>query len=216
MKILTLEITPEVLSGAYILYHDKHFGRKSIALDLDGVVWNLHQLLLKFYNEQYKTNYTYEDITKWDFFPTDRFYKIYNKLYNYMVLFQKIDPNLKKYMQLLYKFFNITILTQGNYTIELIADKLETWGIRMGECYDSILIIDVEESKVDYSFDYFIDDNPNLVEEIMKYPDKELLLFDQPWNKKTFPQFNSWRVKSWKEIKEYLIPSGRNLDFEEM
>ncbi|MHA1757476.1 MAG: hypothetical protein ACTSVV_11940, partial [Promethearchaeota archaeon] len=56
------------------------------------------------------------------------------------------------------------------------------------------------DSKLKHEHDIFIDDNPYLIDAMPDYPEKYLLLFNQPWNQKTILTNNIIRIYSWKEI----------------
>jgi len=185
-----------------------------IAVDLDGVTWNVHEHLLEIYNEKNGTNHILEDITYWNFLPEDRFWESYEEMVKRIMIFERVDPNIAGYINLLYNFYNISFLTHGNYTIDMIEKKLKTWHIFKGLSYDSIILEDYTTPKVIHNFDYFIDDNPQMAMEIRVYPKKTLLLFTQPWNRNIdVNNFdNVVRVDNWSDIQKYFLKLINEVD----
>ena len=178
-----------------------------IAIDLDGVTWDVHKHLLQIYNEKYRTNFTLQDITYWDFLPEDRFWECYKEMVKKIMDFEPIDWAIGRHINFLYNFFDVSFLTHGIYTVDNIEKKLRTWNIFKHLSYDSIILEDYKTPKVIYEFEYFIDDNPKMVMKIRVYPEKTLLLFTQPWNKDVdVNNFeNVIRVDNWKEIQNYFF-----------
>ncbi len=62
----------------------------------------------------------------------------------------------------------------------------------------------MEDSKLNYKFDIYIDDCPLLVDEIKEYPDRILLLYQQPWNLDCEEAENVFKVKDWYEVMEKI------------
>lgn len=178
-----------------------------IAIDLDGVTWDVQKHLLEIYNEKYGTNHKIEDITYWNFLPEDRFWKVYEEMVKRITEYEPVDPKIGGYINLLYLYYNISFLTHGIYTVDIIEKKLKTWSIFKHLSYDSIILEDYTTPKVIHDFDYFIDDNPNLAMEIRVYPKKTLLLFTQPWNRNiNVNDFsNVIRVDNWLDIQKYFL-----------
>ncbi|GAG95475.1 unnamed protein product, partial [marine sediment metagenome] len=54
--------------------------------------------------------------------------------------------------------------------------------------------------KMKQNYDVYVDDNPNLVEPIKKLKNRNLLLFDQPWNQNSVCENNVYRVYNWEEV----------------
>jgi len=191
--------------------------KQKIALDLDGVTWNVHGILLDIYNKKYHTNYTNNDITFWDFLPEDRFWKCYKKMTKRMDEFKLFECDLEIYLDLLHYHFSITFLTHGIYEVDKIEKKLETFDIYKCKEYNDIIIMDHNNSKVHTNFDYYIDDNPNMIIDIQQYPKKTLLLFTQPWNNNIDVSIynNVVRVKNWQEIMDYFLEtiSWKNAEY---
>lgn len=176
--------------------------RKTIAVDLDDVTWEIMDLFIPLYNKIYNENIKIEDINKWDFFLQNRFNIIYPKVCKKINEYTPIDEMISYYINILNKFYDVSFLTHGKYKKRAIKKKLKTWGIIKGRSYKKIIIEKNFTPKVGYDFDYIIDDNPIMVEEIQDYPEKTLLLFTSPWNRyyNVNNHENVIRVYNWEEI----------------
>ena len=98
---------------------------------------------------------------------------------------------------------DVSILTAEANTVEVLKKKLDSIHIHEGTHYDKIITVEPNEDKLKYKADIYIDDNPNMAKKMHEYPDRILLLYSQPWNKK-FDETkceNVWRVFSWDDIK---------------
>ena len=178
---------------------------KSIACDLDGIIWDGHIPFLEIYNDLYNTNLTVNDITKWGFFPEEVFWSIYEKSSKKIMDYKPYKDIFKNIFALTH-YFHIYFLTHGLYNEEDIEKKLKSWGILKGIIYDEIIIEDQTKKKIHRDFDYFIDDNPQMVQDIQEYPEKRLLLFDRPWNRNySFDSCKIVRVFDWNDIYNYLM-----------
>lgn len=179
-----------------------------IAVDLDNTIWDTHNPYLNIYNKKYNKNIKIEDIIKWGFFPEEEFWPIYeesSKLIMDYELYNFVRTNLI----MINGMFSVSFVTHGMYNIIDIEKKLGKHGIYPGYVYDKVIVDDRTQKKVRLDFDFFIDDNPHMVVDIREYPEKTLLLFDQPWNrviKTAYSPFqNVVRVKSWDDIGMYFF-----------
>ena len=93
---------------------------KKLAIDLDGVTWIMHDLLLQKYNKKYGTNHNPEDYNKWNFLPEDRFKETYLEMVKNMDKYKPTDQFIGAYISLLHQFYNISFLTHGWYKKEQI------------------------------------------------------------------------------------------------
>jgi len=72
--------------------------------------------------------------------------------------------------------------------------------LKPGIQYQNLIIVDSDKEKLDLDYDIYIDDGPKLANIMGKYPNKILILLDQPWNKTIQISKNIKRVNNWKEI----------------
>lgn len=176
--------------------------KEIIYIDLDGVTWEIHEPLVELYNKKYGTNYKRGDINKWGFFPFDKFNIILSMVCKKIDEYRYIDEMITYYINTLNKFYDVYFLTHGIYTKKDIKKKLKSWGIIKGKSYIDIIIQKpYVNKKIDLNGRFWIDDNPHMVEDIIKYPEKELLLFDSPWNRYiNINGFNNvHRVNNWED-----------------
>jgi 5'(3')-deoxyribonucleotidase len=174
-----------------------------IAIDLDGVVWDLMTIFIKTYNKLYNENVKFNDVQDWHYFPGDRFLTVYEianeKLFEYPETEKNIYDHL--YNLNIRKKHDVQILTHEINSVENLKMKLKCLNIVEGIHYNNLIKDQNNVKKVNYSFDIFIDDAPFMVEDIQKFPNKTLLLFDQPWNWNANTNYdNVYRVYSWQEV----------------
>ena len=173
-------------------------------MDLDGVIFNSHFMLIKVYNEKYNKNITIKDINKWNYFDKNIFKKIYSEVCKRINEYLLIDLFTPYYMFLFNNRHSVDILThQGNSKrkLEKCLYRLE---IRKGFEYNRL--IKAKDEKVRYDFDVFVDDNPTMINGIFNYPQKYLLLYDSPWNHSYDCTLykNVFRVYNFSEVSEKI------------
>lgn len=173
-----------------------------IAVDLDGVVWDIMDVFIDIYNRLYKEDVCIEDVDGWYYFPQERFEVVYPLTLPRIMEYPVINKFIYFYLFSLNKIYDVKILTAELNTIESLEEKLKSLSIIKGSQYNEIIKIDPKDSKLDYNFDVYIDDRPCMAKEILKFPKRYLLLYDQPWNRDVNDKnFNNvWRVYGWEEI----------------
>lgn len=174
-----------------------------IAVDLDGVVWDIMTIFLEIYNEDYNKDIKRYEINDWYFFPQEKFEHTYAKTVKRIMDFPVLDENIRHYLFLLNGIYDVKILTQEQNTIEVLEKKLRSLSIRKGFEYLELIRVDRKKgNKLDHKFDIYIDDNPNIIPEMVDYPDRILICYEQPWNTKykgKEPE-NVIRVNNWEEV----------------
>lgn len=176
-----------------------------VEVDLDGVVWDIMNTFVEIYNEIYNENVKYEDIDDWYFFSQERFEKVYPLTLPRIMEYPMIDKDIASHLFVLNMDYNINILTKEQNPIELITEKLKAIGIIKDRGYNSIRKIELSDKKVNYPADVYIDDCPNMIKDMIDYPNRVLLLYDRPWNKKAqIKSKNVIRVYTWSKIFEHL------------
>lgn len=176
----------------------------NIAVDLDGVIWDIMGIFLEIYNKKFKTNIKIEEVVNWYFFPQENFEAIYPDTLKRIDEYPILDENLKHYLFLLMGEHEVKILTKEQNPIEVIKKKLESFNIREGFEYLEVIKLEIKDKKVNYDFDIYIDDCPLMIEDIKEHPDKILLLFDQPWNRYCEETENVFKVRNWKDVMERI------------
>lgn len=190
---------------------------KQIAVDLDGVLWDLHSEYVKMHNKLYNDNKTIKDYKDWEIY---NLWKMYDKERCFEI-FDMIDLNdvaiidnkAPEYMKMLQKYGEVDILTARRpENREPTIKKLESIGIHKGEHYDSMIIVGYEPFglKTNYPYDYFIDDSPRIATALHdKYNGNPhapmLFLWDQPWNQMIEDTLITKRVNGWKAILDWFL-----------
>jgi len=174
-----------------------------IAVDLDGVIWDIMYAFCKVYNRKYDKNITPKDVNEWYYFPTPIFEEVYPETLDRIDEYPFIDENINHYLFLLMTKHDVKILTMEQNTKENLKKKLKQADIREGYEYLELIKEDrFTGDKLDFDFDIFIDDCPLLVDRMENHLDKILLLFTQPWN--TYCEVNDksnvFRVNGWKDV----------------
>lgn len=185
---------------------------KKIALDIDGVLLDSINRFCEIFNLKYDSAYKEEDITDWEFFndwniTEKEFYEIFYEIYQDTNL-SLIDVDAPKYLRVLNKKYDIDIVTASSAQSSVFLLKnLNVVGIKKDIHYKNLINVSPKpyDIKLQYDYDIYIDDNPNLVKSIKFLGQKILLLFDQPWNRITHSNTNIFRVNSWREIFKKLI-----------
>ena len=177
-----------------------------IAVDLDGVVWDIMHVFVDIYNRLYKENVKYEDIDDWYYFPQDRWDVVYPLTLPRIMEYPILDVYIPTYLYLLNKVHDVSILTKEQNPIGTMEAKLETLDIKKGREYNELIRLDISDSKLDYPFNVYIDDYPGMAKKMHEFPGKLLLLYDQPWNQKNryVCQGNIIRVKEWRDVLSYI------------
>ena len=183
-----------------------------MSVDIDGVLLDTMITYVALFNEKYRTSYTKNDVTGWEFFHNwkvsekeawDIFLQIYKDSMDAPFIDEKIPEILK---DLNTKHDVYIVSARMNEYREPVLEKL-----RHHEIYPEIHYLELillyhkpYDLKLKQDFDVFVDDNPNLVEPIKNMKNRVLLLFDQPWNQDVKLNKNVIRVRNWTEIQEYF------------
>lgn len=173
-----------------------------IAVDLDGVVWDIMGVFVEIYNEMFNKDVKYEDIDDWWFFCEEEFKAVYPLTLPRIMEYPVLDKYVDVYIADLNMYHDVSILTAEVNTIEVLKEKLDSIHIFKGTHYKEIIRIDPKVSKLDYEFDIYIDDKPGMAKDMHKFPERILLLYDQPWNQdfEDEKSDNVWRVYDWDEV----------------
>lgn len=180
-----------------------------IAVDIDGVIWDIMGAFTDIYNKLYNENVKYEDIDDWYFFPQERFERVYPLTLPRIMEYKILDEFIPTYLYFLNKVHDVSIVTKEQNTIKLLEDKLITLDIYKGREYNDLIRLDLKESKLDYPFNVYVDDYPGMAEKMNEYPKKIMLLYDQPWNQVKYTNIgNVLRIRGWKDALSYIRTIG--------
>jgi len=183
-----------------------------IAVDIDGVLLDLIRDFCIIFNKQFNTSYRDIDVRNWNFFKDwnvsfDSIAPIFKVLHENPSQTKLIDMNARKVLKLLNRNYQVEFLTaRERKTKNALMERLNSLKIFKGSHYEKIKIapISPSDAKLQYDYDVFIDDNPNLANSIVGQEGKILLLYNQPWNQTIRNNKNVIRVKNWEEIWKYF------------
>jgi len=184
-----------------------------LAIDIDGVLLDIMETYCEIYNRRYGTNYKKKDVTRWDFFDDwditeEVAFNIFYEIYANSINVPFIDEDAPKIMKKLNERYDLDIVSARlpEYRSS-ITEKLDLHDIKEGIQYTELILLHHKpyNIKLTQNYDLYVDDNPNLVEQIKKMEDRTLLLYDQPWNQHSVCEGNVHRVYDWKEVREKIF-----------
>lgn len=154
----------------------------TISLDVEGVLANTHERMLKIYNEEHGTEYTFEDIDDWDWVRDEiefsEFMEIVRRGWN-------ITPRQVRAFEshLGEVAHNLTHLGELDIVTERLGCKvgMREWFEEHGITeYNQLRTVNPGTSKADLGYDIYIDDKPHLADEIS---DEQIVcLIRRPYN----------------------------------
>jgi 5'(3')-deoxyribonucleotidase len=188
--------------------------KKRIAVDLDGVLVDIIPPLCLLYNDTYGNSQgfvpkTKKDVDNWDFWidwrlTEEAFYYLVGQVWENFESLPLVDYLCLKYLRKLANRAVVDIVTAERKNAEEKVKKfLERRNLIQGIFYHNLHID--KTKKLEMNYDIYVDDNPYLAKDIKDYPNKFLILFDQPWNQEIKNSSNVYRVKNWREIWKNLI-----------
>ncbi len=189
--------------------------QKKIALDIEGVMADIHTIFVKNYNSINRTNFYVDHITNWDFKNTefeitsDKFSEyVKNMWYKNWEEIPPIEENLEKKTRLLSDLYTLDIVTNcvavdGSNKGDLCKINLLKWLEKYNIHYNKFIPLNNRKSKANLDYNYFIDDSPILAGEI-ETNGKFMFLYDRPWNKHIKENLHIKRIFSLSEIVDFL------------
>ncbi|HLE34383.1 MAG TPA: hypothetical protein VI698_00685 [Nitrososphaerales archaeon] len=171
-----------------------------IALDVDGVLADIIFVWLDDYNKTHNEPITKEDTDRWDFwknFGYDK-YRFYDDLSRCWSRWMKVPPmeqNLADASEKLNSVGTVDIVTARDAaSTKYVKRWLEFYGIK----YNDYVAVLRGRDKADLDYDVFIDDSPLYVVD-MASRGRNVLLYDQPWNKSVITDSKIVRIKKLEE-----------------
>jgi len=182
---------------------------------VDGVLINIHKILIDVYNRRYNKNITVGDIDRWNYFPKKIFKKIYSETVKLIDNYCLLDSFAPYYMFLFNDKHNVNILTHQGNIKKRLEECLWRLGIRKGFEYIKIIKPQYKRKKMDYEFDIIIDDCPILIDDIQNYTKRYLLLYDSPWNQSYDCDLyrNIFRVYNFKDVANHIEQLEKMIDY---
>jgi 5'(3')-deoxyribonucleotidase len=179
-----------------------------IALDLDGVLADLHSVLLKKFSQVANRQITADMITRWDiadsFKPglTSSYFSAWDDHDPEQI--SPYEPNAGSFVCQIREVAAVDIVTAH---LESSRRNIERWLALNHIPYDKLVLMGEANGSHKLStaveYDVFIDDNPNLAENA---PSSILVfLYSQPWNQRVqISDENVIRIHSLHEVPELL------------
>ncbi|MFB6204614.1 MAG: hypothetical protein ABEJ75_03135 [Candidatus Nanohaloarchaea archaeon] len=191
-----------------------------VALDLEGVLSDIHTEFLKVYNRRHGTSFSREDIDDWVFGTVREHFNETHGLepgntqgflrgHHSWEGFYAVSENMwrEDHDRIPALFDSVpTIMSDEEFQVDIVTarkrvrEKLEQWleskGVQKGRHFDRLRI---ENDKHRLDYDIFIDDNPALHQEL-KGTEKHGIMVEQPWNRST--DCGTTRVKNVEQVTE--------------
>lgn len=183
-----------------------------IAIDVDGTILKTMCFVCSLINFKLGTNYTFKDIKNWTYWQDIGLDKEFWETYNFMdcygrLLIKPYDSYVFSSLSKINSIINnkFTLLTANNESAE--PSIYEWMEINCGNPELYLPWFDIKcigrttcKEKLGLDFQIYLDDNPNMADEIVNFPDKKMILFNCPWNKNVKETNQVKRVESWKEV----------------
>ncbi len=176
-----------------------------IGVDLDNTLANLAYAAMRVWNDEHPEDHIHQS----DFFSWNANEALGLSRAQFFNLLKLAWYRWKKYMHLMEKHANksLDMLRSHGHSIHIITNRdvashsyviafLEQEGIT----YDAFSIINHGIPKLSFPIDVLLDDHPKMGEAAKRYPDKKVLLYDQPWNRHIEETANLTRVPSMRHV----------------
>jgi len=183
--------------------------KKTIAMDMDGVLANVTPALLGQISLDVGKPVTVANVTAWDWLtplglPEDYFTKTYCNLWEAYPLaaFEPCERRVAEYMMELCENCQVDIVTGHNESSrQAVAAWLEHYQIP----YHRLIMHGCFVSKSGLAYDIFVDDSPSFAKKIAVDPrGRKLFLFDWPYNRDVPPSNAVTRIRSLHNILPHI------------
>ena len=184
-----------------------------IAVDIDGVILDMVLRVCEIFNKRFNKNYSKDDVKKWEFFKDwnvseEEIFSIFYRAYEESMTLPLIDEDAPEILKKLNDQNHVDLVTARNIKYEIhLIERLDSLEITKGIHYLKLIHANSKpyDAKIRLDYNILIDDNPNLVKSAENFPDKRILLYDQPWNRHIGEIENVVRVYNWKQIGKILM-----------
>jgi len=172
-----------------------------IAVDIDNVLADTANAVLKGINKKYNTKFTEEDVSSWDhrwdingttISYTDELFELYDT-FGFLYSIPAYKDGVNAVRNMIHNNHEVFLLTGRMPKYKPMTDL---WANRV---YPNITVR-YADGKEKYSdlFDVLIDDSPREVKNVSR-AGKHVLLMDRPWNRDV-PKIYGKRVYNWNEV----------------
>ncbi|MFQ6011333.1 MAG: hypothetical protein ACE5KG_04085 [Nitrososphaerales archaeon] len=155
-----------------------------IAVDVDGVLADAIVTWIEIYNADHRGSLRKVDITYWDFFGTlninrAEFNRIFELAWDRWREIPPCEVKVGEKVRELTKLGKVSIVTARTATS---ISNVKEWLKDQLILYDDMVVVEYGPLKGSLDFDVFIDDSPLNAKSISE-SGKQVLLYDQPWNR---------------------------------
>ena len=183
---------------------------KRVAVDFDGTLADTNALVRALVNYKHGTSLQASDITEWDWWSKNNLEPDFWSAYDLMDtthLRRAIRPTSPlacasiKYLQQTGRYsFEVVTMNHGK-----AADDMIAWLFGHGLDIPVRAVGRIEVGKkAALDYDLFIDDAPSLAEAVGGLPSKQMILYDQPWNRNVVATANVRRMTDWRQAIELV------------
>ena len=187
-----------------------------ISVDYDGTIARTTCHICDLINGMTGSQFSYKDVNSWTYWQDIGLDKEFWKCYNLMdqigrLQIQPYDKHVFDSLRYLSKNgINFNIVTANK---KAARKHIIEWMIKKGkiDAEDDVLDFDVEclgrvtcAEKLSLPYNIYLDDNPNMADEIVNFSNKKMIIFNCPWNKNVKETNQVTRVESWKEVPELI------------
>lgn len=177
-----------------------------IALDFDSTLAKSMERWVDIYNHLYPQNaMSITDVTSWDFerrfgITFDKKIWIFKKVWSDWRSIQPEEPGQYYLVEKLNQLGIVDIVTTIDPAYTQFAEK---WCILHGIRYNKLVHAE-NGHKHELQYDYFIDDNPEMVERIRTSTDKFMFLYNQNWNQHVKTGGNVKRIYTLTDVYNHI------------
>ncbi len=189
-------------------------GQPRVALDVDGTMANVLDLMLAGYNTKHGTTYTAADHRDWNFKSINSNYE--EMMHFYTDAWKNNYRSIKftgdsAQMRELARHYEVSIVTtrspDSSGATGGTVENLQNWLKMHGLDSYPLEVCPPDKSKADMGYDIYIDDSPKVAEEVIA-KGKLILLIDMPYNRYIRDGDSVVRVKNVQEAMQVLIESA--------
>lgn len=170
---------------------------KSIGVDVDGSLADIHGSFVQDYNRKYEDNISVEDIDHWmwpyEVVGKKEFLEMTETIWSDREIDPLCSPEEFARLTEQYRVHIVTARYHG-------AEHIEEWLKNNGFTGYSSFRFDVSD-KSSLGLDEYFDDNPNMADSIDS--DQQLHLFNQPWNRNVGKLENVNHVRSLDDVVKF-------------
>lgn len=175
-----------------------------VAVDLDGVLANTMASCCRIINLKHSTHYEVASFIRWKAWetadiPRDEFFRTLDEAWLDWRTIPPTEGQIAEKVEALTKFSRVDIVTgRSPGTVAAARSWLKNQGIK----FNSFVRTNSSMDKLELDYEVFIDDSPELMAALTAKPDRNGILYTQPWNREFPIPPRIYRVDRWSQIPE--------------